>query len=319
VADAGREAGRDRSLLALAGWRGRLSRVKGLILALATLALLAFLLSRIDYRQVAAAFARIPPTAWFAAGLIALALPLNLATRWWFVLGQIGLGIPWRRCLLVLLGVHPLSVASPSRVADALRAYAFRRQGIVAPVLGGILAERLLDVLVLASAAAVSAAWLGRGQLALAAGAGTFAVLLGLLLTPWLARLPRRSSWIGTLERFAAAVAVFRHRPAAFAGAGSLTLLHWGLTALMVLLLLRGTGAEIGYLQVSTVLPLAVFVGLLPVTFGGIGTRDAAFVALLAGTVEAPECLAVSLLYTIFTYLPSALVGLPLTRRALDL
>jgi glycosyltransferase 2 family protein len=304
--------------LALAGWRGRMSRLKGLVLALLTVAILWLLLSRIEFAQVAAAFARIPPWAWLSAAAIALVLPLNLTTRWWFVLSQMGFSVPWSRCLVVLLGVHPLSMASPSRAADSLRAYAFRRQGIAMPVLGGILAERLLDILVLATIAALSALRLGRGNLALVAGIGALAVLLVLVLTPWLGRLRLRPAWRHNLIRFSSSAAIFQRRPRALAGALGLTLLHWGLSVLMVLLLLRGTGVEIGYFQVSAALPLAIFVGLVPITFGGIGTRDAALVALLASSVEAPDCLAVSLLYTVFSYLPSALVGLTLTRRALD-
>ena len=310
---------RERSLLALAGWSGRRERLKGLALALFTCAILALLLSRIEFAEVRAAFARMPAEAWLGAAAITLVLPLNLATRWWFVMGQMGLGVSWRRALVVLLGIHPLSISSPSRIADTLRAYGFRRQGIAVPVLGGILAERLLDVLVLAAAATLSALWLGRTGIAAVAGAIVLAVVTMLIFARALNRLPLRPAWRQTVERFAEAAAIFRRRPQALAGALAMTLLHWGLGILLVLVLIRGAGAEVGFPEVAAALPLAIFIGLVPVTFGGIGTRDAAFVALMAGSAAAPECLAASLLYTVYTYLPSAVVGLTLTRRALDL
>lgn len=307
------------SLLALAGWRGRRGWLRGLALALLTLAILALLLSRIEFGALSAAVQRLPAGAWATVLLIALLLPLNLSLRWRFVLAQIGLSVPWRRCLAILLGVQPLSVLSPARVGDTLRAFALRRDGIAAPVLGGILAERLLDMLVLAAAAGAAALWLGRLGIALGGGAVLVAGFAALMLARRLDRLPLRPSWRQPLGRFAEAAAVFQRRPRALLGALALTLLHWALAILMVTVLLAGAGAEVGYAEVAAALPLAVFAGLLPVTFGGIGTRDAALVALLAAQAGAPECLAASLLYAFLTLVLPALVGLALTRRALDL
>ena len=58
-------------------------------------------------------------------------------------------------------------------------------------------------------------------------------------------------------------------------------------------------------------------VAMLPVTLGGLGTREAALVALLAGQVAAPDALAAGLLYSLFTYVLLGAFGLLFTRRAL--
>jgi uncharacterized membrane protein YbhN (UPF0104 family) len=59
---------------------------------------------------------------------------------------------------------------------------------------------------------------------------------------------------------------------------------------------------------------LAILVGLLPFTFAGIGTRDAAIVFFYRSFLSAPVAAALGLLFTL-RYLVPALAGLPLLGR----
>lgn len=63
-------------------------------------------------------------------------------------------------------------------------------------------------------------------------------------------------------------------------------------------------------------MPLAVLAGLIPMTFAGAGTRDAAVVGLLAGYASAPAAAALGLLCTA-RYLVPALGGAPFFSRFL--
>jgi uncharacterized membrane protein YbhN (UPF0104 family) len=309
----------ETTLLRLAGWSERRGRLKGVALLALTVLVLTLLLTRIEVAAVLQAMARLPLGSWLAAAAITAILPLTMTTRWRLVLGATGVDVPWRRCLVIVLGVHPISIVSPARLGDALRAYGLRRQGAGATALGGILAERALDISILAAGAGLSALISGRAEIAWIAGLVLLAVILVLGLAGRADRLPLKPRWRDSLGRFAAASEVFRRRPGTLLAAVAITLLHWGLTMALVTLLLRGVGAEVGIGDVTAAMPIAIFVGLLPITIGGIGTRDAALVALLAGLAAPAECLAASLLYTLFVYVFVALAGLPLTRRALDL
>jgi uncharacterized membrane protein YbhN (UPF0104 family) len=55
---------------------------------------------------------------------------------------------------------------------------------------------------------------------------------------------------------------------------------------------------------------MAIFVGLLPVTFAGVGTRDAAMAYFLAGPAGEGPALALGAFATV-RYLVPALAGLP--------
>ena len=59
------------------------------------------------------------------------------------------------------------------------------------------------------------------------------------------------------------------------------------------------------------VFPLAILAGLVPVTVSGIGTRDAAFVALLGSQMSSEQATLVGLGYTLFAYWFLSLVSFP--------
>ena len=84
--------------------------------------------------------------------------------------------------------------------------------------------------------------------------------------------------------------------------------------SLIVTLLLHAFGASVSFVYVWAMFPFASFVGTIPVTLGGLGTRDAAFLFALNGVgaaVDPGAVLLATLGYAaVGTWLPS-LFGLP--------
>jgi uncharacterized membrane protein YbhN (UPF0104 family) len=62
--------------------------------------------------------------------------------------------------------------------------------------------------------------------------------------------------------------------------------------------------------------PLAILAGLIPLTFAGVGTRDAAVVGLYAPYLAPAAGAALGLLFTSRYFLP-AIMGLPFVHRYL--
>jgi glycosyltransferase 2 family protein len=60
--------------------------------------------------------------------------------------------------------------------------------------------------------------------------------------------------------------------------------------------------------------PMAIFIGLLPITFAGVGTRDAAMVYFLAATTGEGVAMALGVFATL-RYVLVALAGLPFMLR----
>jgi hypothetical protein len=84
-------------------------------------------------------------------------------------------------------------------------------------------------------------------------------------------------------------------------------------------LLFGGVGAVVPLGFTVAALPVVLFVGLLPITFAGMGTRDSAMLVMFFAYATQAQILAVGLLYTFFGYWLLALVGFPFVKKALQL
>ena len=107
--------------------------------------------------------------------------------------------------------------------------------------------------------------------------------------------------------------------PGLLGGILLLTALNWFASMVQTKLLFDGVGAVVTLGFTVAALPVALFVGLLPITFAGMGTRDSAMLVMFAAYATQAQILAVGLLYTFFGYWLLALVGIPFAKKALHL
>lgn len=305
------------SLARLSGWTTRRGQLRGAALLVLTAAIFALLFRQIDVTTVLTVLGTLSARAWLVAFLLTLTFPVLSALRWRLTLRAIGHQVPFRRCLTIILGVSPVSAIAPSKAGDLLKAISFRGEIGILEVSGTVLVERALDVIVLAALATGGALLVGQALIAklaaLIAGAG----VVTLLLVPVLAPSVRRPALRDKLHRALAVVTGLRARPATAVGVVAYTVANWLASVAQTAVLLEAVGARTPFALTLAVLPIAIFIGLIPVTLGGMGTRDAALVGLLAPTASAPQALAVGLLYSFFGYWLLALLGLPFVRTAL--
>jgi uncharacterized protein (TIRG00374 family) len=98
--------------------------------------------------------------------------------------------------------------------------------------------------------------------------------------------------------------------------AGASALL-WTTNLTISMLCFQALGADVGVVRTAASMPVAIFVGLVPVTLSGMGTRDSAIVLLFADAVPHATSLGVGLLYSMLLYWLLALAGLPFLRGVL--
>jgi glycosyltransferase 2 family protein len=84
----------------------------------------------------------------------------------------------------------------------------------------------------------------------------------------------------------------------------------WFLHLLQIWMFTIALRTDVPLLSALALAPLALLAGLLPLTFAGIGTRDAALVLLFAPYMAAADAAALGVLCTLRYFLP-ALGGLP--------
>jgi uncharacterized protein (TIRG00374 family) len=96
-----------------------------------------------------------------------------------------------------------------------------------------------------------------------------------------------------------------------------ISVIIWFFHLLQIWIFTAALHTDTPFLPALALSPLAILAGLLPFTFAGVGTRDAALVMLFAPYMTAADAAALGLLCTMRYFLP-ALAGLPLLNNAMQ-
>jgi len=292
----------------------RRERLRYVVLLLITAAVLAALFAQAP-KALKTLLAPHWPTAAGAVALTAL-FPLCMAVRWAAILWAGGYGVKLSEAVWITMAAWPLGTLTPSKTGDMAKAFCVRDKAPLAVGLGSVATERALDVIVLLAFSLGGALALGRGAIAVFSGLGLAAAAAGWAAVALGWRLPVGPKWSQRLERFGETARVLLRRPGHLALSAGAAGANWLLSIWQTHLLFRAYGADPPFLFVCAALPVAIFVGLLPVTIAGMGTRDKALMTLFAA-LAVPESvsLSVGILYSLCGYWLPSLAGLFFMRR----
>lgn len=249
---------------------------------------------------------------------ISLLFPMLCALRWMWLMDALGAPIRFRDSLVIILAAWPLATVTPAKSGDLIK-IVFLRNVLPYTKTGGIiLAERILDVMVLSFSALLGGLWLGQLWIAtlgglLVAGMVSFLVLSA---SPLICLFPEsiRTKVLDVLE----ASRQMYSSPKTFLLCTLVTVLNWFLSYFQTWLCFLALGGTVSLLFTIAALPIAIFAGLLPITLAGMGTRDSALIVLFQGITPYEINVAVGILYSIFGYWWLTLVGLPFFRIAMS-
>ncbi len=236
------------------------------------------------------------------------------AWRWQVILGDLGVHIGFGEAVpLYALGLGA-SLVTPGQVGDAVKVAYFRDRGLGLALLSVII-DRLWDILVLLLLTATGAflfwqelqsEWMVLALLTI----GTV-VALALTASPrtqvwllnWLQRLRRNSQESTPFEPV-------RLTPWQILRQFALTLLATAIVYLRLYLLTIAVGVHLAPVPFVAAMSLATVAALVPVSVSGLGTRDAALVAVSGLLGISPEqALSISALI-LFLSIVNGLVGL---------
>jgi hypothetical protein len=293
-------------------WRHPLVRVGGSLLILGLLALV------LPFDELVRALRGVPVWIWPAAITTYLAMHLIGVAKWRILINAAGAELPFRDAARAYYGGLFGNTFLPSIVGgDVVRAgLAFRAARSKSALILGSMIDRLQDIVGLGAVAGIGALlspraldpqsrriFLGLGILLALVGVGA---LLVLALTP-VRRFPfklRRK-----LVQVRAAVRATASRPDAMLRGFLLGMLLQTLLVVLNWQLGEAVGIDIPLYVWLFVWPLAKISGLLPVTQGGIGVREAAQALLFAPFgVAAYQAVATGLMFEV-VIITGGLVG----------
>ncbi len=285
------------------------------VIALAvSAAIIAWLVHRAELAQLSGIVAHARP-GWLVVAAINIALlPVLMAWRWRAVLVAQGAGsLPLSGLIQAVMTANLLNTVLPGKAGDLAKAWYVRSQGGLVRGVGGVILERAVDVAVLGLLGLLGygiTSWTWGLWAAVILGGGATAGVAGLRWLPVERWLPgKKLPALAADFRFTAKTWAQQPRLILQTVGGSLAV--WTLCAAVLVCLAHALRLELTWPQACAIIPLSVMAGMVPLTLGGLGPREAVMTALLTTALGQEGATALSLGYTIFTYWLLALFSLP--------
>lgn len=300
--------------------------MKRLISIAVSVIILAIIYSKIDFPRLIQVFQQCDGR-WMAISL-GMVVPITLITAWRLQQlmptgSQLGFGEANR----LILAASVLNMVLPSKMGDIAKAYFMKQRGHLEGTLSLSLVvfEKACDMLSLLL-------WCVFGLLVYPQkdwlfGVMTVAVFSGLVIGLFLLSSPKfahvfflvakkiaRKKLRSKLEKLQISWGemhdYFWRDKAQLTKITATSVFIWFLHLLQIWFFILALKAWTPFLTNLALSPLAILAGLLPLTFAGVGTRDAALVLFYAPYFKAPTAAALGLLCT-SRYLLPAIGGLP--------
>jgi len=305
--------------------KGKGSWMKWLALACSA-AILVAIYTHIDFRSLVQHLIHVHPL-YFGAAL-ACFVPQVLVTS-----------IRWR---IMMAGIRPLTLAEsvrmvmagkalnalvPSKLGEMSKAYFLKLGGEVdtGQSVSAVILEKVMDLAGLCTILLLGVFLAPGFTEPVLAGAAISAGVLGgvacLLVLP-LGGLGRKLAGHGgkwkrlgqLLTGWDAVLAVWRGRGSTLLWILALSTFLWGLHVLQIYLFFPSLNHPVPVPPALAYIPLGILAGLLPITIGGMGTRDTALILLFAPYADAAVMAGVGLLCTM-RYWADTLFGVPFFHR----
>jgi len=303
------------------------SRTRKALSGLVSLSILAVVWLSIDRRKVLSTFAA-ANVGWFALA-IGFFVPQKLLQAWrWRRMAENFCRIGTGEAVRLILAGDTLNLVLPSKMGDTAKAVFLLSEGRLPLAYGLNLVafEKMLDMSALCLLLLVGVAAAGRFDvLGIAACAGASAVIAATAaICVWALAGGKGLGFVrkhlgtggakGKLARLVVGTAEVVGDLASRGGRlGRLVVLSlsiWVLHLVQIYCFFLALRSSVPFFTTLALMPLAIFIGLLPITIAGVGTRDAAMVVLFR-PYEATATIAGAALLTHLRYLVPGLAGLP--------
>ncbi len=292
--------------------------MKRLVLFIITITIFLVLLSMIDLQDAAAAAAKANLWLLAFAAFISLIFPVLCAWRWYVLCRLLNTPLGFWESVKIIMAAWPLGAVTPAKSGDLIKVIYLQNRFPISLTGGIVLAERVVDVFVLGIFALVFGWWMN-----VEAGIYTgILVIMGILCffltvySPWIDLIP--AAFRDKARNVAMASRLMSSHPIALLWILLITGINWFLSVYQTWICYLALNTEVPFLLVAAAIPVAIFVGLLPITPAGMGTREAAIMMLFADYASNEVNLSVGILYSIYGYWFLSLLGIPFMRSALS-
>jgi uncharacterized protein (TIRG00374 family) len=240
---------------------------------------------------------------------------LIIIKRWQTILKIMDISISYKEALSIIMGVYPFVSVTPSVASDALRAYPLRDRVRASKTVGSVVTERTMDFSMLLVFLVVGIAVDKKFEF-------TFVALIlfaGIALIFYIPHvkisLPLKQIWNDRFQNILLSMKTLTKDKKGLSIVLLYSILIWSFSMAQILVIFYAVGINIPFFPIIAFTPLAILIGQIPITLGGTGTRDAAFILLFSGYGTPNQLLGVGILYSFFRLWLLSLIGIPFLRK----
>ncbi len=295
--------------------------IRKLITVAISLLILAAIYYKIDIHRLAAVFANAEPRYLFVS--LAMVVPLTLLTAWRLeILAPPAANIGFIEANRLILVASTLNMILPSKMGDIAKAYFMKNENARgALTFSLVIFEKAADMLSLLFWCALGLLFYPRKDALFYALA--FAIIAGLISGIALLASRHLADVVFKIDKLKTLQVDWKEMQTFFWSdrqrvlvVSAMSIFIWFVHLLQIWLFILALRGSAPFIVSIALAPLALLAGLLPLTFAGIGTRDAALIFLFQPYFAAPIAAALGLLCTA-RYIIPGVAGLPLLHRYL--
>ncbi len=291
---------------------------KRLLLLLFTIVIVSILIMSVDAEV---AIEALKGANWWyivAAALVTLMFPLLCAIRWNLIVLQMGRNLGVWESFKIVMAAWPLGTITPAKSGDLIKVLFLKKILPYSKTTGVILAERLMDVVSLCVYSVIGGILYGFEQAVLFSGTILVGVAVFFVLSTssMIKYVPQK--WRTLVENVLDASKRMCLHWRTFILIAIVSLFNWYLSFFQVWLCYLAFHVSVPMSFTIGAFPLCIFIGLIPVTISGMGTRDSAIIYLFKDYAPYEINLAVGLFYSLFGYWILSLMGIPFMRGAIQ-
>src|SRR3989344_3540618 len=250
--------------------------IKRLFFLVVTVLIFYLLFRKIDYVSMKEVFLT---ARWEYLAVVFLAIFSSLvfaAKKWQAMLAAMDYSISLRDSFGMIMAAFPLSVITPAKAGDLIKAYYLKGKFPLSRTTGAVTTERLIDIFVLAFYSLLGAI-VFRNRLILIVDLSIFFLIPLAFLIVNKIKLPF-SKWRDRIDGLLYVSKIFIWQPRKLAPVLFYALGLWLFNFLIVKFLFLTLGSNVPLSYIAAAFPLVVFISLLPITIAGMGTRESALI-----------------------------------------
>lgn len=286
-----------------------------LVIILFTVLIFYIIFTRIDIWSVIQVLSNVSPFYLLLSILILGVIVILSVRRWQIILQITGYSISFQRSFYILMAAFPLTSITPAKSGDVIKAYYLRDKVPMSKTIGTVLAERMFDLFSLLLISIIGSMFNFQKKILVFLIPIFFLLIMLFILSGRNFRVPFiKDSWHDKLQNMMLSIRTIMKNKKTFFTILTISIALWFLAMIQIMLFFYALDINVPFIFAMANIPIAIFVGFIPITLGGMGTRDATIIMLFAEYAEPEKLLGVGILFSIFRYWILSLVGIPFMR-----